>query len=210
MLPENKWNTSTEFLNNYMDTHQSVLNKARQDKFILVFDLPPILKQIGRHFERNNNVVIPDSVQFSVFGTMVPEITVKGVETRFAGSTLYISSFSKDSYPPVNIKFMVDNMYNNYYVIYTWLNLLHDQKVGVYNQAGLLPEDANFNDYQTDLTVYGLDEYGKKRISFTYTKAFPTTVDGITFNQKADTGEEVESGFTFLYSQMHVNILSES
>lgn len=192
-----------------MAVHQSVLNKARQDKFILVFDIPPILKQIGRKYERNNEVIIPDSVQFSVFGTMVPEITVKGVETRFAGSTLYISSFSKDSYPPVNIKFMVDSMYNNYYVIYSWLNLLHDQKVGVYNQAGLLPEDANFNDYQTDLTVYGLDEYGKKRISFTYTKAFPTTVDGITYNQKADQGEEIESGFTFLYSQMHVNILNE-
>jgi len=59
------------------------------------------------------------------------------------------------------------------------------------------------------LTVYGLDEYGKKRISFTYTKAFPTTVDGITYNQKADSGEEIESGFTFLYSQMHVNILNE-
>ena len=193
-----------------MNIHQSVLNKARQDKFILVFDIPPILKQIGRKYERNNNVVIPDSVQFSVFGTMVPEITVKGVETRFAGSTLYLTTHSKDSYPPVNIKFTVDNMYNNYYVIYTWLNLLHDQKTGVYNQAGLLPEDANFNDYQTDLTVYGLDEYGKKRISFTYTKAFPTSVDGITYNQKADSGEEVESGFVFLYSQMHVNILSEA
>lgn len=193
-----------------MDIHQSVLNKARQDKFILVFDTPPILKQISRKYERNNSVIIPDSVQFSVFGTMVPEITVKGVETRFAGSTLYLTSHSKDSYPPVNIKFVVDNMYNNYYVIYSWLNLLHDQKTGVYNQAGLLPEDANFNDYQTDLTVYGLDEYGKKRISFTYTKAFPTSVDGITYNQKADAGEEVESGFVFLYSQMHVNILNES
>lgn len=192
-----------------MNTHQSVLNKARQDKFILVFDLPPILKQIGRHYERNNDVVQPDSVQFSVFGTMVPEITVKGVETRFAGSTLYLTSHSKDSYPPVSIKFMVDSMYNNYYTMYSWLNLLHDQKTGVYNQQGLMPEDANFNDYQTDLTVYGLDEYGKKRISFTYTKAFPTTVDGITYNQKADQGEEIESGFTFLYSQMHVNILDQ-
>ena len=192
-----------------MATHQSFLNKARQDKFLLVFDLPPIMKPIARKFERNNETIIPDSVQFSIFGTMVPEITVKGVETRYAGSTLYLTSHSKDSYPPVNIKFMVDSMYNNYYTIYSWLNLLHDQKTGLYNQQGLAPEDANFNDYMTDLTVYGFDEYGKKRISFTYTKAFPTTVDGITFNQKAEQGEEIESGFTFLYSQMHVNMLNE-
>lgn len=193
-----------------MSVHQSVLNKARADKFILVFDLPPIMKPIARKYNRGDKTVIPDSVQFSVFGTIVPEITVKGIETRFAGSTLYVSSFSKDSYPPVNIKFTVDSMYNNYHTIYRWLNLLHDEKTGIYNQQGLIPEDANFNDYQTDLTVYGLDEYGKKRISFTYTKAFPTTLDGITFNQKSDQGEEIESGFTFLYSQMHLNILNEN
>jgi len=193
-----------------MSVQQSVLNKARQDKCLLVFDLPTIMKPIAKKYQRDNKTVIPDSVQFSVFGTIVPEITVKGVETRFAGSTLYVSSFSKDSYPPVNIKFNVDSQYNNYHTIYSWLNLLHDEKTGIYNQQGLIPEDANFNDYQTDLTVYGLDEYGKKRISFKYTKAFPTTLDGITFNQKADVGEEIESGFTFLYSQMHLDILSQN
>jgi len=192
-----------------MEVQQSYLNKARQDKFLLVFDLPPIMKPIARKYTRNTKTVIPDSVQFSVFGTIVPEITVKGVETRFAGSTLYVTSHSKDSYPPVNIKFVVDSMYNNYHVIYRWLNLLHDEKTGVYNQAGLIPEDDNFNDYQTDLTVYGLDEYGKKRVSFKYTKAFPTTLDGITYNQKADEGQEIESGFTFLYSQMHFDIINE-
>lgn len=187
---------------------QSILNKARQDKFLLVFDLPPIMKQISRKFERKDTTVIPDSVQFSIFGTMVPEITVKGVETRYAGSTLYVTSHSKDSYPPVNIKFNVDSQYNNYYTMYSWLNLLHDQETGLYNAQGLSPEDANFNDYQTDLTIYGLDEYGKKIISFTYTKAFPTTVDGIEYDQKGTEGVEIVSGFTFLYSQMHVHMLS--
>jgi hypothetical protein len=193
-----------------MQIQQSVLNKARQDKFLLVFDLPPILKPIARKYTRNNSTIIPDSVQFSVFGTVIPEVAVKGVETRFSGSTLYVSSFSKDSPPPVNIKFNVDSMYNNYFTIWSWLNLLHDHKTGIYNDKGLIPEDANFNDYMTDLAVYGLDEFGKKRISFTYVKAFPTSVDEITYNQKSDQGEEIESGFTFLYSQMHVEILNEN
>jgi hypothetical protein len=188
---------------------QSVLNKARQDKFILIFDLPPILKPIARKYDRNNKTVIPDSVQFSVFGTVIPEVAVKGVETRFSGSTLYMSSFSKDSPPPVNIKFNVDSMYNNYFTIWSWLNLLHDHKTGVYNAGGLVPEDANFGDYMTDLSVYGLDEFGKKRIHFKYVKAFPTGIESINYNQRSDQGEEVESGFTFLYSQMHVELLGE-
>lgn len=193
-----------------MQITQSYLNKARQDKFLLVFDVPPILKEIVRRDERSNKTIIPDSVQFSVFGSMVPEITVKGVETRYAGSNLYQSSFSKDSYPPVNVKFIVDSMYNNYYTIYSWLNLLHDQETGTYNKRQLQPVDKNFNDYQTNITIYGLDEFKKKRISFTYTKAFPTTLDTITYNQKSDAGEEIESGFTFLYSQMHVELLNEA
>jgi hypothetical protein len=192
-----------------MEIKQSYLNKARQDKFLLVFDLPPLLKPIARKYVRNNSVVNPDSVQFSVYGTIIPEITVKAVENRFSGSTLYVSSHSKDSYPPVNVRFNVDSMYNNWFTIYSWLNLLHDQKTGLFNSAGLIAEDKNFNDYMTDLTVYGLDEFGKKRISFTYVKAFPTTIQEITFNQKADEGEEIESGFTFVYSQMHVEMLNE-
>jgi len=188
------------------EVKQSHLNKAKQDKFLLVFDIPPILKGITRKYERNNKTIIPDSVQFSVFGSLIPEITVKGVLAKFAGSGLYQSSFAKDAPPPVNIKFNVDSQYNNYWVIYSWLNLLHDQKTGVYNQSNI-PVDGNFNDYQTDLTIYGLDEYLEKKVKFTYKKAFPTTLDSITYSQKGESGEEIESGFTFLYSQMHVELL---
>lgn len=191
------------------EVHQSYMNKSRADKFILVFDVPPILKNIARKFERDRDTIIPDSVQFSVFGVNIPEITVKATETRYAGSTLYVSSHSKDSYPPVDVEFVVDSLYNNYYTIFKWLNLLHDQKTGVYNQENL-PVDANFNDYMVDFTIYGLDEYLTKKIAFKFTKAFPTTLKGIKYNQQGDEGEELISGFTFVFSQMHVEILSEA
>ncbi len=189
-------------------TVQSYLNKAREDKFLLVFDVPPILKSTISEYIRDNEHINPNSVQFSIFGSIVPQITVKGVEARYAGSTLYVSSHSKDSYPPVNVKFVIDSMYDNWWVIYQWLNLLHDQKTGTYN-ANNIPVDKNFNDYMTNMTIYGLDEYGKKRMKFTYIKAFPTSLDEIVFNQKADAGKEIESGFTFLYSQLHTERLLE-
>lgn len=189
-------------------TVQSYLNKAREDKFLLVFDVPPILKSTVSEYVRDNIHINPNSVQFSIFGSVVPQITVKGVESRYAGSTLYVSSHSKDSYPPVNVKFVIDSMYDNWWVIYQWLNLLHDQKTGTYNTQNI-PVDKNFNDYMTNITIYGLDEYGKKRMKFTYIKAFPTSLDEIVFNQKAEAGKEIESGFTFLYSQLHTERLSE-
>jgi len=185
---------------------QSYLNKAREDKFLLVFDIPPILKPQISTYRRDGDHLNPDAVQFSVFGSVVPDITVKGVETRYAGSTLYQSSFSKDSYPPISVDFVIDSEYSNYWVIYAWLNLLHDQKTGIYNQ-GNVPVDGNFNDYQTNIVLYGLDEYKNKKIKFTYTKAFPTTLKGIKYHQQGSEGVELVSGFDFLFSQLHTELV---
>jgi hypothetical protein len=189
-----------------LEIKQSYLNKSRKDKFLLVFDIPPILRRIQSNYTRNDDTIIPDSVQFSVFGTMVPGVTVKGIATRYAGDTLHISSHNKDPYPPVNVKFTVDSGYNNYWTIYQWLNLLHDQKTGQFNEKGIIV-DGNFSDYQTDISLYGLDEYNNKVIEFKYTKAFPTSLDELEFDTKSTGDMELQSGFTFLFSQMHIRLL---
>jgi len=185
-------------------TQQSILNKSRADKFLLVFDIPPILKEFSKKFKQSNKIIIPDSVQFSIFGTAVPEITVPAVENRYAGNTLYVSSHSKNSYPPVSVKFKIDNEYKNYWVMYNWLNLLHDQREGRYN-AREIRVDENFDDYQVNLTIFGKDEFNNNRIKFTYTKAFPTTIENIEYDYQNP--EELLSGFTFVYSQLHTEVM---
>ena len=187
---------------------QAMLNKSRADKFLLVFDVPPILKDINKNSTQgqSNATLISDSVQFSIFGAAVPEITVAAQETRYAGSTLYVSSHSKEPFPPVTVNFNIDNEYKNYWVIYQWLNLLHDQYEGRYNQRELnLAKDSDFRDYQTNLTIYGKDEFNNNRIKFTYTKAFPTTIEAVTYNYQ--TADEITSGFTFVYSQLHTEVI---
>ena len=191
----------------YNTMQQSMLNKSRSDKFLLVFDIPPILKDFNKKFNQDNLSIISDSVQFSIFGTAVPEITVAAVENRYAGNTLYVSSHSKNSYPPVSVKFNVDNEYKNYWVMYQWLNLLHDQYEGRYNAREINSNDPTtyFKDYQTNLTIFGKDEFNNSRIKFTYTKAFPTTVDTIDYNYQ--NAAEITSGFTFVYSQLHTEVM---
>ena len=135
----------------------------------------------------------------------MPEITVPAVEVRNVGSTLYVSSHSKNSYPPVTVDFKIDNEYRNYWVIYQWLNLLHSQYEGRYNEREFPTDDLNFGDYQTNLTIYGKDEFNNNKIKFTYTKAFPTTLEAITYNYQ--TPDEIQSGFTFVYSQLHTEII---
>ena len=186
---------------------QSMLNKSRADKFLLVFDTPPILRDSNIAWLRDHDDTTSssDTVQFSIFGTTVPEITVPAVDARFSGSTYYISSHNKNAFPPVNVKFNVDNQYRNYWVIYQWINLLHDQVEGHYD-ANDRGKTLPITDYQTDLTVYGKDEFNNNRIKFTYTKAFPTTVNTIEYNYQ--TSDEIISGFTFVYSQLHTEVIN--
>ena len=192
----------------YNTMQQSVLNKSRADKFLLVFDVPSILKEFSKKFQhkQTNTLIVPDAVQFSVFGSAVPEITVPAVENRYAGSTLYVSSHSKNPYPPVSVSFNVDNEYKNYWVMYQWLNLLHSQYEGRYNEREINENDPDFQDYQTDLTIFGKDEFNNSRIKFTYTKAFPTTVNGIEYSYQNP--DEITSGFTFVYSQLHTEVIN--
>ena len=51
-----------------------------------------------------------------------------------------------------------------------------------------------------------LDEFDNERIKFVYTKAFPTDLGSINFNYR-ESGE-IESSFTFVYSQIHTDLLS--
>jgi hypothetical protein len=90
--------------------------------------------------------------------------------------------------------------------MYQWLNLLHDQYEGRYNAREINEYDPDFQDYQTDLTIYGKDEFNNNRIKFTYTKAFPTTVDAIDYNYQ--TPDEIASGFSFVYSQLHTEVMN--
>jgi hypothetical protein len=184
---------------------QSILNKSRSDKFKLVFQLPSALKSINTQDNRGSSQIIQDSLQFSIYGTIVPAVTVPALEIRYGGSTLYNSSHSKNPYPPVTVNFTIDNEYNNYWVIYKWLDLLHNQYDGIFDSDDIIQDDK-FKAYQTDLTIYGVDEYNKEKIKFIYTKAFPTEIGGINFNYRE--GGEIESSFTFVYSQLHTTLLN--
>ena len=186
--------------------NQSILNKSRLDKFLLIFSIPPALREINvrESAARNSNNVMEDKLQLSVYGAVVPELTVPSIQIPYAGSNLYQSAHAREPYPPVTVNFTTDNEFNNYWVIYKWLNLMHDQKTGVYDDTDL-DQDNEFNNYQTDITLYGLDEYENKRIEFTYTKAFPVTLGNLEYNYR--TSDEVESSFTFVYSQLHTKLL---
>lgn len=189
---------------------QSQLNKSRLDKFLLVLDLPPILRSndTGRTNQRGQDYINRNTLQFSVYGSIIPPSTVPAVEAPFAGGTYKLSSNSRPAYPEITVNFTIDNKFNNYWVIYKWLDIMSDDKNVVYNanniltanpNATIIPKPLQPQSYQTDFTLYGKDEFDNNIIKFTYTKAFPVALGGIDYNYRE--AGEIETSFTFAFSQ---------
>ena len=198
---------------------QSTLNKSRKDKFLLVFTLPPILRNYNTNdlSVREQGLVNQNSVQFSVYGSVIPQISVPEVTAGYSGQNYKASSNSRPPYDNISVNFTVDNQFNNYWMLYTWLNLLNDEEQSLYDANQIVPDQSIVKKsgtlnpklqpqaYQTDLTVYGKDEFDKNIIKFTYTKAFPVSLGSIDYNYR-DPGE-METTFEFAFSEFFASLI---
>jgi hypothetical protein len=186
---------------------QTPLNRSRSDKFILILDLPTALKRKPDNVMEDNFKI--DPIQLSIFGSPVPPITVPAIDVAYGGQVYKTSSFSRPAYDPLSLKFLIDNGYKNYWTLWNWINLLNDYKKSTAEAqtvespvGGMLKH--KMTDYTSTFTIYGLDEYNNKIISFKYTHAFPTSLSEIGFSDQEPT--EINSTVTFVFNQLEVNL----
>jgi hypothetical protein len=195
-----------------MSINQSQFNKSRLDKFLMVIDLPPALKPINTtDFElRSNTTINSDSLQFSVYGTVVPTINVPALSQLYAGQSFKVSTHVRPPYEDVSVNFTVDSNFNNYWVIYKWLDLLNDDKASIYNynnpaQSSVYRKNISPAAYQTDITLYAKNEFDVNIVKFVYKYAFPVKLGQINYNYRDE--KEIETTFDFAYAQLLVEIL---
>jgi len=195
--------------------NQSPFNKLRKDRFLLVLNLPDSLRKINSKFTRNEDTINLSTMQFSVYGATIPEIVIPQVDIIYGGQTYAQSSFHRPLWEPVTVNFTVDNRMNNYWVIYSWLNILNDAETGIYDPKNLTNRPAELKnikpsidsiaEYSTDISIFLLDEYDKQVVEFVFKKAFPTSLGGMNLNYR--TSDEIETSFTFAYSQFIVKLV---
>jgi hypothetical protein len=189
-------------------TQQSVLNRPGKDKFLLVLNLPHVLRKQSTTDELLNL----DPLQISIYGTIVPTVQVPANEVRYGGQSYNVSSYSRPNYPPLTVNFIVDNKFRNYWVLWRWLSILNDPKNSIYTgtppnletykdriQSGSLPE------YQSNFSVIGLNEYNEKTVEFYYYNAFITQLGGINYDYTDN--EIIKTTAEFQFSQFDVKLL---
>jgi hypothetical protein len=194
--------------------YQSALNRSRNDKFIMVLDLPIAMKNISDPvLKKNYNA---DPIQFSIYGSPVPQVSVPDINVPFGGQVHKISSNSRPAYNPLTIKFLVDNGYKNYWILWQWMNLFNDTKKSSSDIASLKssPIEAHAPvllgnqvlNYTSSFSIYSLDEYNNKVISFNYNNVFPTTLSELNFSNQDPS--EINCTATFVFNQMDVVLLN--
>lgn len=197
--------------------HQSITNKSRADKFLLVVDIPPVLRDINTPIlsKRTQTLIQQDALQFSVWGVVVPTVSVPAQDLRHSGQPYKVTSQSRPTYPPITIDFTIDNKFNNYWVLWKWLdsmNVIRDSGMDNYfgdknieNKVSILA--PKYTDYQTTMVVYAFDEYNNKIAKFSYFNAFITDLGEIRYNYRDET--ELESNLTFVFNQMDITLLED-
>lgn len=186
-------------------TDQSPLNVSLKDKFVLVLTLPVVMRQLAA-VEPNISL---DPLQFKIFGAVVPPIQVPHNEVAFGGQTYNVSSYVRPNYDPLDVSFVVDNSYKNYWVLWKWLSILNDPLQSKYNGNNLKLGDwenrllsGDLSEYQTNFSIYGKNEYNQSIIEFRYHNAFINSLGSINFNYKDS--DIMESSVQFRFSQLEV------
>lgn len=179
------------------DIQQSILNRSRVNKFILILDLPKKLKDNKDLFNLNN-------LQFTIYGTVFPDISVLNEEIRFGGQTLNVPNFTRPPYSPLKVLFKIDNEWKNYLTLYHWINIFNDYKESVFDNKDVLKITPNnvsksYPEYVKNISIIAINELNEPVIEFTYTDAFPIKMGG--YNPDYQRGEEIDCWVEFKYNQ---------
>lgn len=181
---------------------QSPLNISSKDKFILVLTLPQALRKMSKTDPELN----VDSLQMTVHGTIVPDVSVPPIEMRYGGQSANFTSYSRPNYSPLTINFIIDNQFKNYYILWKWLAILNDP----YQSGYVGPDITTFDraesgknaEYQTNFSILSLNEYNEVSMEFVYSNAFITALRGINYSYKE--GEIAETSAEFAFGQLNI------
>lgn len=184
---------------------QATLNKTRKDKFSLLLTLPEALRNSNKQYNRNNANINLNTLEFSIYGVVVPKNIIPAEDVRYAAGNIYVSSHNKPSYDPVSVNFTIDNEFNNYWVIHKWLDLLRTEANGYYEYPEQ-PNNIGLGQYSTDFTVIARDEFNKEIIKWIYKSAFPIGLGEINYSHRDS--DEIETSFEFVFREIQTILLA--
>ena len=195
-----------EEISGFIPDKESDLNTARSNKFILVIDLPKCFRGLnGTPNIGGCSYFKTQKLLMNVYGKAIPEIEIASNEIPAFGHVMKASSLGRKAYRPVTIKFIIDSKYENYYVIYKWMDIMNNTMDGGFDKEKLLDRSGKLGDYSTTFSLYLLNEYNKPVVRWDYVGAFPTGLGSINLDKRDPS--EIDCDFTFEFSFINMQLL---
>lgn len=208
------------------DLHQSILNKAAQDKFLVILDVPPYLRHLNDRNKRRNDLLNLDSWRFSPAAISIPNVSTPAVNVSWMGQTVKETAQTRPAYTPLKISFQIDNNFNNYHFLWMWQAVMnHPTESGMDSYwdelknkpfrdtpmfdgkqyGSIMKYKHSFHEYKSRIVVLGLREYNEPIVRFTFHEAFPIEVTGIEYDYRNH--DLLNSQATFEFNNMDVELL---
>jgi hypothetical protein len=189
----------------YYTSDQSMTNVSRKDRFRLIVNIPKCLRStLNRPSDACHGGNL-EKLSINIWGNVLPEINVPKLDKPMGSQTLKFSSYSRAAYPAIIVNFTIDNKFDNYYVLYKWLDFMSDEEEGSFDAKRASSAYGNTKDYTSTFTLQVLDEYENIVAEFDYLNSFPTTLGNINYSSR-DTGE-IECSFTFEFNQLKMRLV---
>ncbi len=193
--------------------NQSVLNRARLDKFTLVLDLPKALKKAEDPILQT--LPNADTIQFTCFGSPTPNIEIPSFDMGFGGQNLKVSSHSRPAYRPLKLSFKVGNDYKNWWILWRWMDLFNNSirstsEISANPLNSPSPSQTPIHpvtDYVSTFTTFATEEYNRNVMGFVYYGARVTSLSEISYSHQ-DPGE-ITCHASFDFNQFKATMLTD-
>lgn len=180
---------------------ESVLNRARDDSFLMVLDLPCFIKNLNLGAKEANSKYPLDRLEMAVFKANIPTVSAPSKSVPFGGGGVLRTPGTRiDEYTPLDVQFVIDSRYRNYNLLHKWITKLPDTGDGDLSEV---PKPDNI---KATFALYALDEYKRPVVRFLFEDAFPTSLGGFDLNTR-NQGDDIIGSITFDFNRFSVKLI---
>jgi hypothetical protein len=178
---------------------ESSLNRARDDSFLMVLDLPCFIKKLNLSAKESSRKYPLDRLEMNVFKANIPTINAPSHPVPFGqGGTLKYPGSRIEEYTPIDIQYVIDARYRNYKLLHRWINKIPDN--------GDNEPSVPSNDVMATFALYALNEYKQPVVRFLFKDAFPTSLGGFDMATR-NQGDDIIGSVTFEYNFFEVKLI---
>lgn len=162
------------------------INKSSPENFELLFPVLPLLDTLKES----------QSLSMNIFSSVLPTISLDTKEVNWMGGKAQYDSGGM-SYEPWYVNFLIDDDFNNWKILYNWINYINNNK-DTYGRAR--------SDYVVDATLNILNNMREPILTVNFKNVWPNMLGEVSMSYRE--GEMVlSSSVNFYYDRYEIETI---